>query len=234
MTKAKLILLRHGQTEYNKLHLMTGQKDIPLTEEGEEQAREAGKLISEFHFHKVYSSTLSRAFNTAALALESSGRHGHLRNADGTWQIEQRNEIVELNVGDFTGRNKTDPDIAAIKRVYDVPWPGGECEKDVVERVKKFYDAEILPRLERGETVLVVAHSVVLKAFDIALGLEPIPGPETLGTKKSPPNATPIIYDYENGVLKSVSHIVNPKSFLPPAANQNTPPAEKKKQNPKL
>src|SRR5438105_4214488 len=104
-TRGTLVICRHGQTDYNVAHLMTGTRDISLNADGEKQAREAGKLISVFHFDKAYSSTLSRAFNTAAMALESSGTNDQLKKPDGTWDIEKRKEIIELDTGDFTGRN---------------------------------------------------------------------------------------------------------------------------------
>ena len=105
---AKLVILRHGQTDYNKHHLMTGQADVPLNEAGEKQAIDAGRLLSGMRFDKVYASTLSRAFNTAALALTSAGI---------TAEIEKRHEIIEVHTGAFTGRShRTDPEILAWKR----------------------------------------------------------------------------------------------------------------------
>ncbi len=217
MTNATLVILRHGQTDYNVKHLMTGQRDIPLNNHGEEQAREAGVLIKDIPFDKVYSSTLSRAFNTAALALKTAGQD---------LPIEQRKEIVEMDNGDFTGHSRTeDPVVANWPAVYDLRWPNGESLKDVVERVKEFFDANIAPRLERGENVLIVAHSVVLAAFEIALGMVDAPSGDGLMTKKKIPNAAPLVCDYEDGVLKSHHFIENPATAK--AANQNTPPAKK-------
>ncbi|MBI3441664.1 MAG: histidine phosphatase family protein [Proteobacteria bacterium] len=224
MTKAKLVILRHGQTEHNKKTLMTGQLDIPLTTVGEEQARAAGKLIGNIRFDKVYSSNLSRAFNTAALALESSGTQVHLLNKDGSWQIEQRREIAELDTGLFTGRDhRTDPEIINYKRDYHTPLPGGESEEQLVTRVQKFFDTEVMPRLARGENVLVVAHAGILRVIGIVLGFEEVP--ETIWTvKKHTPNAAPTVYNYEGGVLASFSD----------PANQNIPPVQVKKRGPKL
>jgi 2,3-bisphosphoglycerate-dependent phosphoglycerate mutase len=201
--KAKLALLRHGETEYNNKHLMTGQADIPLTENGKEQAREAGRLLTA-HGHKadaVFSSSLQRAFNTASLLLEHSEEiHIHLKNTDGTWNIGVRHEIKETNTGDFTGRNyKDDPEIRNHIRDFDNPFPNGESPRDVVSRIQRFFDAEVRPLLERGENVLIVAHAGVLRAFDILLGIE---ADEALHKGKRPiENAAPEIYEYEDGVL---------------------------------
>ncbi len=201
-TKGTLVLFRHGQTEYNKLHYMTGLRDIALTPMGEDQAREAGSRIEGFVFDKAYSSTLGRAFNTAAIALENSGSNDHLKNPDGTWNIEKRPEIVEGDSGDFTGRDKlTDPEILAYPRKYDLALPNGESDEQMVARTKKFYDEEIVPRLERGETVLVSSHSGIMIAFEIAIGTRPVPETDIWSNRQGVPNATPVVYEYEDGKL---------------------------------
>ncbi|MBU6474696.1 MAG: histidine phosphatase family protein [Alphaproteobacteria bacterium] len=220
MTDAKLVILRHGQTDYNAKHLMTGQRDIPLNKTGEAQARQAGGLVRDIRFDKVYSSTLSRAFNTAALVLESSGTQKHLQDGDSGFRIERRAEIIEMDNGDYTGRCKDDPDVAALILKSDhVPWPGGESVDDVVARVRKFYEAELLPRLEKGENVMVVAHNVVLRAFEIVLGAE------TPGVKRKIPNAAPAVFEYADGALKRFYYPEAPQT----PANQDAKPAQKRK-----
>ncbi|MBI1214871.1 MAG: hypothetical protein GC185_03515 [Alphaproteobacteria bacterium] len=236
--KGKLVLFRHGQTEYNKKHLMTGQTDVPLTEVGEEQAREAGLLIKGIKFDKAFSSTLSRAFNTAALALEKSETNDHLKNPDGSWNIEQRREVIETDVGDFAGRNhKEEPELLAWERHYHEPMPNGESDKQAVDRVRAFFEQELLPRMERGETVLVVSHAGIMRAFDFVLGLEDEPGSPTHDIwmpKKRIPNATPLVIEYEDGQITHSYLIENPKELE--AANQNkkpNPPAKKRGNGPK-
>jgi 2,3-bisphosphoglycerate-dependent phosphoglycerate mutase len=209
--KAKLVVLRHGQTPYNAAHLMTGQHDAPLTALGEEQGREAGKLLAGMTFDKVYSSTLSRAFNTASLALEGMGTHEHLRKADGSYDITQHKGIVEMDAGDFTHRcHKTDPEIVNWVRGWDLPMPNGESDKMTAERVKAFFDSEVLPRLERGENVLVVCHAGIVRSFDFVTGVEQPPA-DGVVAKKSIPNAAPTVYEYENGKLVGQYFIENPK-----------------------
>jgi 2,3-bisphosphoglycerate-dependent phosphoglycerate mutase len=200
--KGTLVLFRHGQTEYNKLQYLTGLHDVALTHEGEEQARAAGRSIGSFIFNKVYSSTLSRSFNTARLALEACGTNAQLKNADGTWNIEQRSEIVEADSGDFTARNKfTDPEILAYPHRYDVPLPNGESDQQMVARVRKFYEEELVPRLERNETVLVVSHSGIMVAFDIVMGLKPEPVEDIWSNRSKVPNAAPLVFEYSNGKI---------------------------------
>lgn len=224
MKKAILVIFRHGETDYNAQHLMTGQRDIPLNEKGVEQAKEAGRLVAHIRFDKAYASKLSRAFNTAALALEASETHVHLRNDDGSWQIEQRAEINEVDTGDFTGRShKTDPEIQAWKRDFNTPLPNGESDRDAVERVGDFYRNDVLPRLERGENVVIAVHAGIVRAFDIVLGFEDIPQQSawTSKNRKRIPNATPRVVVFEDGVIVDTYHLENAKEGTP--SNQNAP-----------
>ncbi len=204
-TTAKLVILRHGQTHYNRAHLMTGRHDIKLTSRGRAQAREAGRILKYTPIDKVYSSYLQRAFNTASLALKHAGKKD--------LPIEKRYEIIETDAGDFTGRCYTDdPEMLAHKPAYGKPMPNGESDKDVVARVRKFYDEKILPHLSKGESVMVVAHYGVACAFDIVLGIVPEPEDCHPCHEARVPNAAPAIYSYEDGVMVSHTYIENRKS----------------------
>ena len=210
MTKAKLVVMRHARTKCNELMLMTGQLDVPLIKAGEGEAWAAGSLIRHIRFDKAYSSYLSRAFDTEVYALESSGTQEHLRNPNGTWKIEKRSEISEMDVGDFTGLNfTTDPKIVNYNWKYDVPLPGGESEKQVLERVEDFFNKEIKPRLDKGENILIVTHAGILRVLEIILGFEKIPEKAILATTvKSLPNATPLVYEFEDGEIKGSPYII--------------------------
>lgn len=223
--KAKLAILRHGQTEYNKDHRMTGRHDVPLTDKGREQGREVGRLLDGIRFDVVYASTLSRAFNTAALALGEMKGNEHLKNPDGSWKITQSAEIIEGDVGIFTGRcSKTDPEVLAWRRRYNVAIPGGESDAQVVARVQKFYDAEIVPLLQQGKNVVIFCHAGIVRAFDIVLGVEAIPTEDGgARKKKSILNASPTVYDFEDGKVTNFYQLVNSAG----AANQNAPPPPK-------
>lgn len=214
--KAIFVVCRHGQTEYNKQKLMTGQLDVSLTPVGEEQARQTGKLVRHIEFDKIYASTLSRAFNTAALALEHSRTHGHFHLGDGVWDIEKRSEIIEKHTGDFTGRNhQTDPEIINWPKGFDVKLPNGESRKDVVDRVKTFFDDEILPRLKKGENILVVCHAGVVDAFHVALGVQ---GPDAPRQKIE--NAAPHVFEYEDGRIQKHYLIANSSEKTPNKGNR--------------
>ena len=210
--KGRLILFRHGQTEYNKNKLMTGITDVPLTAEGEEQAREAGRRLRGIPVQRAYSSTLSRAFNTATIALRAAGQV-HLENDDGTFRVRQDRDIVELDTGDFTGRcHKTDAEILNWVRHFNKALPNGESEAMVLERVQRFFDREVMPRLEKGETVMVVAHAGIVRVFDYVLGTADIPvTPEAIeaAKRRSVPNATPVLFDFVNGKLVSETMLID-------------------------
>lgn len=211
--KASLVLLRHGQTIDNIKHVDTGRNDIALTRTGKKEARAAGPLIADIHFDKVYSSPLSRAFNTAQLALKSSKTQKHLRNTSGSWQIEKRQEIIEVDDGILNGRNMGDPLVTDYfeHAVFDGAPPGGESEKDLVARVQAFYEEEVIPRLKRGENVLLVAHTGTIRALHIAMGISERPEDGKPWThRERVPNAGPNVHEYEDGVLKKSYDIENP------------------------
>lgn len=222
--KGTLVLFRHGETDHNALSLMTGWLDVPLNARGVEQAKEAGRTISHFRFDKVYTSTLQRAFNSAVLALEEAGTQEHLRTKFG-WAIEQRDELKGANMGEFTGRNfKTDPEIVNFGRYYTRRMPGGDSDKDITDRVAKFFEDEVLPRLKRGETVLISTHSGTVRAFDVALGLVPPPAPtdDQWTTKARMDNAVPVVAEYDDGKLVrhyQMKPAVKPVQKLPKVAN---------------
>jgi 2,3-bisphosphoglycerate-dependent phosphoglycerate mutase len=184
----KLIICRHGQTPYNLHKLMTGIADPDLTDLGEEQAKELGQKLTEMNIDKVYASTLSRAFNTASLALKTSDKHKH-------HDVEKRTEIIEQDVGLFTGRNyKKDPAITSIKRKFDRAHPKGESFEDVVARVQNFINEYLKPRLEKGEDVLIVCHSGVLRAFQYCFDHQT--GAKERCFNGSIPNAEPWIVEF--------------------------------------
>jgi len=208
--KGVLVLMRHGETEQNTRYVMTGRMDVPLNATGEAQARAAGELLKGIIFDKAYSSSLSRAFNTASLALKEAGQK---------IAVEKRDDLMEADGGAYTGRGiESDPEVAKFVklRCYNTAPPGGESDKDVVARVRKFYETEVLPRLQRGENVLVVSHSGTTRAFDIVLGLEKEPADNAKRPRRFIDNATPGVHEFENDVCVKSYDIPNPKSRRAP------------------
>ncbi|MBL1148054.1 MAG: histidine phosphatase family protein [Pseudomonadota bacterium] len=221
--KGTLIVLRHGQTGYNAAKKMTGQKNVPLTEKGEEQARGAGKLLAATHVDKVYASPLDRAFKTAELILDhmDDAATAHLKNEDGTWNVHQDYDIMEQDTGDFTGRHyKTDPDIIAFDRQYAQAFPGGESAADVQKRLEEFYDRELKPLLEDGKTVMVVCHSNVVRAFKLLAGEAT---PETYHEQRAKvKNASPWVLEFDSCATKvSASYMVEDRIAAQPPTNDN-------------
>lgn len=170
-----LVLARHGQSEWNLQNLFTGWKDPGLTELGVEEARGAGRRLKAMGvgFDVAYTSALSRAQRTCGLILEEIGQPDLQTVAD--------QALNERDYGDLSGLNKDaarerwgEEQVHLWRRSYDVPPPGGESLKDTVARVLPYYVSTILPRVMRGERVLVAAHGNSLRALVMVLdGLTP-------------------------------------------------------------
>ena len=165
-----LVLARHGQSEWNLQNLFTGWKDPGLTELGVEEARTAGRRLKDMgiRFDVAFTSVLSRAQRTLYLILEEIGQPD-------LWTIADQ-ALNERDYGDLSGLNKDDArarwgeeQVHLWRRSYDVPPPGGESLKDTVARVLPYYMREILPRVMRGERVLVAAHGNSLRALVMVL-----------------------------------------------------------------
>jgi 2,3-bisphosphoglycerate-dependent phosphoglycerate mutase len=170
MTERLLVLTRHGESEWNLKNLFTGWKDPGLTDKGVEEAKRAGRQLKELglSFDIAYTSALSRAQRTLSLILDEIGQPGLETIRD--WRLNER------DYGDLSGLNKAetsakygDEQVHIWRRSYDVPPPGGESLKDTVARVLPYYVSEILPRVMRGERVLVAAHGNSLRALAMVL-----------------------------------------------------------------
>ena len=160
-----LILIRHGQSEWNALNQFTGWKDPDLTAKGIEEAHNAGKIIRnlKINFDLVFTSALVRAQNTAEIIL------GEINQSLSTIKNQALNE---RNYGDLAGLNKDDArkrwgddQVHIWRRSYDIPPPGGESLKDTGERVLPFFMKEILPHVCEGKNVLVAAHGNSLRSL---------------------------------------------------------------------
>jgi 2,3-bisphosphoglycerate-dependent phosphoglycerate mutase len=165
-----LVLARHGQSEWNLKNLFTGWKDPGLTDLGVEEARTAGRRMKALGltFDIAFTSALSRAQETLRLMLEEIGQPG--------LQTIRDQALNERDYGDLSGLNKDDArkrwgedQVHLWRRSYDVPPPGGESLKDTVARALPYYVQEILPRVMRGERVLVAAHGNSLRALVMVL-----------------------------------------------------------------
>jgi len=159
-----LILLRHGQSQWNLENRFTGWVDVPLSPRGEEEARSAGEKLRGRKIDKLYTSVLKRAIDTAEIALETA-RIGPL-------PTERDAALNERMYGDLQGKNKAEaarefgPDQVKLwRRSYDVRPPGGESLADTAARVLPYWERRILPDLRAGKNVLVAAHGNSLRAL---------------------------------------------------------------------
>ena len=170
-----LVLARHGQSDWNLKNLFTGWKDPGLTDLGVKEARDAGRRLKAMgvRFDIAFTSVLSRAQVTCRLMLEEIGQPG--------LETIRDQALNERDYGDLSGLNKDDArarwgeeQVHVWRRSYDIQPPGGESLKDTVARVLPYYMREILPRVMRGERVLVAAHGNSLRALVMVLdGLSP-------------------------------------------------------------
>jgi len=170
MSDRLLVLVRHGQSEWNLKNLFTGWKDVDLTETGVAEARAAGRKLKAqgLSFDVAYTSALKRAQRTLDLMLEEMGQTGI--------PIIRDQALNERDYGDLVGLNKDDArkkwgeeQVHIWRRSYDVPPPGGESLKDTVARALPYFVQEILPRVLRGERVLISAHGNSLRALIMVL-----------------------------------------------------------------
>ncbi|PPQ40375.1 phosphoglycerate mutase [Rhodoblastus acidophilus] len=175
MSERLLVLVRHGQSDWNLKNLFTGWKDPGLTDLGVSEAKAAGQRLKALGltFDTAFTSALTRAQNTLGLILDELGQ--------GTLHVERNQALNERDYGDLSGLNKDDArkkwgeeQVHLWRRSYDVPPPGGESLKDTVARVLPYYNQHILPAVLRGERVIVAAHGNSLRALVMVLdGLTP-------------------------------------------------------------
>jgi 2,3-bisphosphoglycerate-dependent phosphoglycerate mutase len=165
-----LVLVRHGQSEWNLKNLFTGWKDVGLTDVGIAEARTAGRRLKAqgISFDIGFTSALKRAQDTMTLMLEEM-------NLSGIPVIENF-ALNERDYGDLAGLNKDDArkrwgeeQVHTWRRSYDVSPPGGESLRDTAARVLPYYITDILPHVLRGERVLVTAHGNSLRALLMVL-----------------------------------------------------------------
>jgi 2,3-bisphosphoglycerate-dependent phosphoglycerate mutase len=165
-----LVLVRHGQSEWNLKNLFTGWRDVDLSPRGVEEAREAGRRLKRqgLVFDVAFTSALIRAQNTLKLILEELGQTGLPTSRD--------QALNERDYGDLVGLNKDDArkkwgeeQVQIWRRSYDVAPPGGESLKDTVARALPYYCQQILPDVLNGKRVLVAAHGNSLRALVMVL-----------------------------------------------------------------
>ncbi len=193
MKSRNLILVRHGQSEWNAKNLFTGWKDPGLTEQGVSEAKNAGKLILEqkIEFDVMYTSMLSRAQKTGDIIL------GILNHKE--IPIIKNEALNERHYGSLAGLNKDDArkkwgdeQVHIWRRSFDIPPPDGESLKDTADRVLPYFETEIMPKVISGSSILIAAHGNSLRA--LIMKLDSI-SPEDI-VKLEIPTGAPIQYEF--------------------------------------
>lgn len=186
-----LVLVRHGESDWNLKNLFTGWRDVDLTEKGIEEARAAGRKLKGLglRFDVAFTSALIRAQRSLDLMLDELGQTGI--------PVFKNLALNERDYGDLSGLNKDDArkkwgdeQVLLWRRSYDVAPPGGESLKDTAARVLPYYIQEILPRVLTGDNVLVSAHGNSLRA--LVMGLERL-SPEQI-VKREIGTGVPLLY----------------------------------------
>ncbi len=186
-----LVLVRHGESEWNKLNLFTGWKDPDLTEKGIAEAKRAGQLLKGqgIKLDLAYTSVLTRAQHTLSLILAELGQTG--------LETVRDQKLNERDYGELSGLNKDDArkrwgeeQVLIWRRSFDVPPPGGESLKDTAVRVLPYYEAKIWPDVKAGRNVIVAAHGNSLRA--LIMKLEGLTPDEIL--KRELATGVPIVY----------------------------------------
>ena len=194
--KSKLVLVRHGQSEWNAKNLFTGWKDPKLTDLGIQEAIKAGDLLEtrNLKFDLMFTSDLFRAQETGRLILEQMN-HTDI-------QVIKDQSLNERNYGDLAGLNKDEArekwgeeQVHIWRRSFDVPPPGGESLKNTAERVLPYFDHEIMPKVKEGLNILVAAHGNSLRA--LVMELEKISSEEIV--KLEIATGDPLTYEYSDG-----------------------------------
>ena len=197
MKTRNLILVRHGQSEWNEQNLFTGWKDPGLTELGIKEAKNAGSLISDkdIQFDEMFTSMLVRAQDTGAIILDSINQQNI--------PITKNQALNERNYGSLAGLNKDDArkkwgeeQVHIWRRSFDIPPPEGESLKDTAERVLPYFHEYIMPKVIQGLSILVAAHGNSLRALIMELDL--ISSEDIV--KLEIPTGAPIQYEFnQNG-----------------------------------
>ena len=197
MKTRNLILVRHGQSEWNEQNLFTGWKDPGLTELGIKEAKNAGSLISDkgIQFDEMFTSMLIRAQDTGAIILDSINQQNI--------PITKNKALNERNYGSLAGLNKDDArkkwgedQVHIWRRSFDIPPPEGESLKDTAERVLPYFHEYIMPKVIQGLSILVAAHGNSLRALIMELDL--ISSEDIV--KLEIPTGAPIQYEFnQNG-----------------------------------
>ena len=237
----KLVLIRHGESAWNKENRFTGWQDVDLSEKGREEAKAAGKLLKAegFAFDEAYTSVLKRAIRTLWIILDEM---------DLMWIPETKSWLLnERHYGDLQGLNKAetavqygDEQVLIWRRSYDTPpppldeaderylgedaryaaiadgkFPTAEALKQTVERVVPYFESEILPKVKAGQRLIIAAHGNSLRA--LVKYLDGIPDAEIV--KLNIPTGIPLVYEFDDEMKPTKSYYLGDQEAIKAAQN---------------
>jgi len=185
-----MVLIRHGESQWNLENRFTGWIDVPLSPRGEQEAKEAGQKLQTFQFDQAYTSVLTRAIRTLEIVLKEIGQPD--------LKVEKNQALNERMYGELQGLNKAetakkygDHQVKLWRRSYDIAPPGGESLQDTAARVIPYYQEQIWPALSTGTSILVVAHGNSLRA--LVMHLDQLSREEVL--ELNIPTGAPLLYE---------------------------------------
>jgi len=197
---AQLVLLRHGESQWNLENRFTGWVDVPLSPRGIQEAKDAGEKLRGFRFNRAFTSVLARANETLRLVLDTIGQTGIPIEKDKALNERMYGELQGLNK-DETAKKYGEAQVKIWRRSYDVRPPGGESLKDTAERVLPYYERTIKPHLLKGDSILVAAHGNSLRA--LIMELEQLSREQVL--ELNIPTGAPLLYELDT-TGKVVNH----------------------------
>lgn len=209
MSERLMVLVRHGQSDWNLQNLFTGWRDPDLTDKGVEEAKAGARRIKELEisFDLAFTSALRRAQDTCQLVLDGIGQSG--------LETIKDQALNERDYGDLAGLNKDDArakwgadQVHIWRRSYDVPPPGGESLKDTAARVLPYYLTTILPKVMGGQRLLIAAHGNSLRS--LMMVLDDLSPDEV--TKLELATGVPIVYRLKSDTTVADKTVLGPAS----------------------
>lgn len=195
----RLILLRHGESQWNLENRFTGWIDVPLSPKGVQEARNAGEKLRPYRFDRAFTSVLQRANETLRLALDVTGQTSIPTEKDKALNERMYGELQGLNKAE-TAKKYGDEQVKIWRRSYDVRPPGGESLRDTADRVLPYYEKTIKPHVLAGETILIAAHGNSLRA--LVMELEQLSKEQVL--ELNIPTGAPVLYELDSkGIVTS-------------------------------
>ncbi|MGH7198832.1 MAG: 2,3-bisphosphoglycerate-dependent phosphoglycerate mutase [Candidatus Omnitrophota bacterium] len=189
-----LVLVRHGESQWNLENRFTGWVDVPLSEKGVKEAKAAGEKIKKqnIHFDTAYTSKLKRAQHTLEIILEALGQKSVPVHEDQALNERHYGELQGLNKAE-TAQKFGEHQVKVWRRSYDVAPPGGESLKDTAARTLPYFESKIMKDLKKGHNIIVSAHGNSLRS--IVMDLDKLTKEQVLELNLA--TGIPIIYEFD-------------------------------------